>query len=197
MKTTIHYKGHRWSQAEIVALMAQWSEGKPPAEIAEGLKVSPFAVGKMVVRLRKQGIPLKRRTRGHVAGRANQPWTQGEIEYLIRQRGERATMDEIAMAIGRTPLAIAAMIQKLRGEHVQVPMFGNGVRRLYDMNALRATFLESTPGGKASEVHADAIDIPDGTYTASSARRFGALVRDTAATPKTAHEAGGCPRVAQ
>lgn len=151
MKTTTHYKGHRWTQEELVALMAMWAEGKSPQEIGVALGSTPFAVAKMVVRLRKNGIPLERRTRGHVAGRGQMLWTQSEVEYLIRRRRERATMDEIAVELGRTFCGVQAMIGKLRREHVQVPMYGNGVRRLWDANQLRATFLEITPGGDASE----------------------------------------------
>lgn len=154
MKTTTHYKGHRWTDGEIKTLMSMWAQGYPPAEIAEALNATPFAIAKMVVRLRKSGIPLTRRKRGHVAGRSNQPWTQAEVEYLVRRRRERATMDEIATDLGRTPYGVAGMIQKLRGEDVQVPMYGMGVRRLWDPTSLRATFLEILPGGRESEASA-------------------------------------------
>lgn len=154
MKETIHYKGHRWTQEELVGLMAMWAEAKAPQEIADRLGVSAFAVAKMVVRLRKNGIPLERRRRGHPAGRANKPWTHAELEYLIRRRRERATLDEIALDLGRTHSAVHAMLSKMRADHVPVPMYGSGVRRLYDTNALRATFLEISPGGRESEVRA-------------------------------------------
>ena len=151
MKMTPHYKGHRWTQSEIVGLMGLWAKGKSPDEIAEALHVTSKAVATMVVRLRKQGIPLERRKRGHIAGRGCKPWTQAEVEYLIRRRRERATMDEIAHDLGRTLYGIQGMIQKMRGEEVPVPMFGMGVRRLYDVNALRATFLSVPTDGLASE----------------------------------------------
>jgi predicted transcriptional regulator len=149
MEKTPHYKGHRWTQDEIVSLMGMWQEGKHPTEIADKLNVTPFAVSRMIVKLRKNGIPLERRRRGHVAGRANTLWTHAEIEYLIRRRRERATMDEIASELGRTHHAVQAMIQKLRSEDVPVPMYGMGVRRLWDPNSLRAIFRDLS--GVASE----------------------------------------------
>lgn len=151
MKTTLHYKGHRWTQEELIALMAMWAEGKSPQEIADHLHATPFAVAKMVSKMRKNGIPLTRRRRGHPAGRSNTLWTQGEVEYLIRRRIERATADEIAVELGRNFSAIHGMVQKLQAELVQVPMYGNGMRRLWDANALRATFLGITPGDDRSE----------------------------------------------
>lgn len=96
----------------------------------------------MVNKLRKNGIPLERRQRGHVAGRANTLWTQGEVEYLIRRRAEGATMDEIGIQLGRTPNAINGMISKLRSEDVPVAMLGQGVRRLWNADALKAVFLQ-------------------------------------------------------
>ena len=139
MKKTPHYKGHRWSQEEVVALMAMWADGKAPSEIADHLNVTPFAVAKMVVRMRANGIPLQRRTRGHVAGRSNKPWTHSEVEFLIRRRRDRATMDSIALDLGRTHYSVSAMIQKLQSEGVDVPMYGMGVRRLWDATSLRLT----------------------------------------------------------
>lgn len=141
VEKTPFYKGHRWTQEQIIAVMGMWQDaGLSPAEIADKVKSTPFAISKLVVRLRKQGIPLQRRRRGLVAGRTNQLWTQAEVEYLIRRRRERATMDEIASELGRTPHAVQAMIQTLRREDVPVPMYGMGVRRLWDANNLRVVF---------------------------------------------------------
>ena len=142
MKETTFYKGHRWTQEEIVAVMALWAEKLSPQEIASRMNSTPFAIAKLVVRLRKLGIPLERRHRGHVAGRSNKPWTQAEIEYLIRRRRERSTLDEISFDLGRTHSAVSAMVGKLRSNDVPVPMYGNGVRRLWDANSLRATFAQ-------------------------------------------------------
>ena len=131
-------QGHRWSQEELIALMAEWAAGCSPQEIGDKLNVTPMAVAKMVVKLRKNGIPLTRRTRGHKAGRSNQLWTQSEVEYLIRRREERATLDEIAADLGRTHSAINAMVSVLNREEVTVPMLGKGKRRLWDPTPLRA-----------------------------------------------------------
>src|SRR3990167_11284606 len=101
--------GHRWSQEELIALMGDWAAGLSPQEIGIKLNVTPFAVPKMVVKLRKNGIPLTRRKRGHKTGRSNQLWTQAEVEYLIRRREDRATLDEIAADLERTHSAVNVM----------------------------------------------------------------------------------------
>ena len=145
MKTTLHYKGHRWTNEEIVSLMASWSKGVSPQDIAKRLRVTPYAVAKMVVRLRLNGIPLERRRKGHVLGRYNTPWTQADVEYLLSRRKQRATMDEIATDLGRTHNAIQGMIQRLQQEGVSVPMYGMGVRRLWDPNTLRAILAGAAP----------------------------------------------------
>lgn len=120
--------------------MEMWQKDSPLEEIATALNASQFAIGKMVVRLRQQGIPLTRRKRGHVAGRRNTNWSHSEVEFLIRRRAENATCEVVAMELSRTVIAVNAMIQNLRKEGVNVPMFGQGVRRLWDVNALKGTF---------------------------------------------------------
>lgn len=137
MKTTTHYTGHRWTTDELKQLMKLWAEETSLSEIAATLGVTTASVLKMVNKLRKNGVPLKRRTRGHIAGRSNQCWTQGEVEYLIRRRAEKATAEEIGMELGRTWNAVNAMIGKLRQENVPVAMRGNGVRRLWNADALK------------------------------------------------------------
>lgn len=143
MKTTKHYKGHRWTTDELRTLMQFWANGQELSAIAEKLNVTTYAALKMVNRLRKNGIPLERRTKGHVAGRVNKPWTQGEVEYLVRRRAEMATSDEIATELRRTHQAISGMIAKLRSENVPVAMRGNGVRRLWNADSLKAVSLQS------------------------------------------------------
>lgn len=153
MKTTIHYKGHRWTTAELKALMQLWAAEESVPDIALKLNASTAAILKMVGRLRKNGIPLKRRIRGHIAGRANQSWTQGEVEYLLRRRIEKATCEEIGEELGRTWSAINAMIQKLRSENVPVAMRGNGVRRLWNVHDLKAVAVQA-PESEVIELNA-------------------------------------------
>lgn len=143
MKKTEHYKGHRWSTDETKTLMQMWAEESSVDAIAKAIGTSHAAVMKMVTKLRANGIPLARRTKGHVAGRRNALWTQSEVEYVVRRRHESATAEQIAMELGRSFYAVQAMILKLRQEGADVKMLGNGVRRLWDINALRALEIRS------------------------------------------------------
>lgn len=124
--------GHRWTNDEIKILMRLWAEDKSLTEIGEELGVTKHAAQKMVVRLRSEGIPMKHRTRGHVAGRKNNPWSQSQVEYLIRRRAERATVEEISHELERSEQAVHAMIQTLRKEGVHVTRFGGGMRRKWN-----------------------------------------------------------------
>lgn len=123
--------GHRWTDEELKALMASWAEGWPVDIIAGNLNVTRAAVMKMVLRLRANGIPLQRRTAGHQAGRRNQPWTQEEVEYLVRCREKQITSEQIAVDLGRSWNAVQNMIGKLRADGVPVKMLGCGVRKLW------------------------------------------------------------------
>lgn len=137
MKKTENYKGHRWTTEEIRVLMKLWADEKTMADIAEFFQLNQTAILKTINRLRKAGIPLARRTRGHKAGHSNKPWTQGDVEYLLRRRAENATSEEIGNELGRSFVAVNAMIQTLRKENVPVAMRGHGVRRLWDVEALK------------------------------------------------------------
>jgi len=139
MKKTLHHNGHRWTIAELKKLMALWANKEELNDIADTLNVSRYAVLKQIQRLRKEGVPLERRTRGHISGRHNRPWTQAEVEYLIRRRSERATYEEVGNDLGRTYNAVCGMINKLRKENVPVVMMGSGVRRLWDVESLKAS----------------------------------------------------------
>jgi biotin operon repressor len=130
--------GHRWSSAELKTLMAMWVDNKSLDVMSKELGVSRFAINKMVTRLRKEGIPLPKRTRGHEAGRRNHPWTQSEVEYLIRRREDKATCEQIAQELDRSFLGVQGMIQNLRKQDVQVPMLGCGVRKLWNADSLKA-----------------------------------------------------------
>lgn len=137
MKTTTHYKGHRWTTEELRKLMQLWAAKEDLNVIVGLLNSTEAAVLKMVQKLRKNGVPLERRDRGHVAGRSNKPWTQGEVEYLLRQRVQKATSEDIAIELGRSRSAVNAMIAIMRNQGVPVAMRGNGVRRLWNADSLK------------------------------------------------------------
>ena len=128
--------GHRWTNDELHRLVQMWSADAALKTIAETLGATTFAINKVVIRLRKAGIPLKKRTRGHVAGRRNKPWTQEEVEYLVRRRAEKSTSEEIATDLDRTVYAVNGMIGKLRESNVNVGMLGGGVRKLWDAKVI-------------------------------------------------------------
>jgi biotin operon repressor len=142
--------GHRWSNDEIRTLMRMWAEDKSLNEISEELKVTKTAAQRMIVRLRSEGIPLKRRTRGNFAGRRNSPWSQSQIEYLLRRRKERATIEEIANELERSVMSINSMIQTLRKEGVAVPNFGSGCRRKWNPVVAMASMQESDKEGETA-----------------------------------------------
>lgn len=144
MKKTTHYTGHRWTNDEIKSLMKQWVGNVPLIEIASDLKVSQLALLKQIQRLRGSGIPLPNRTNGHQLGIKNRNWTQGETEYLIRRRNEKANCTEIGNELNRSPNSIQAMIQTLRKENVHVAMRGCGVRRKWDAEYLKGLLLNES-----------------------------------------------------
>ncbi len=143
MKKTTHFKGHRWTNDEMKLLIELWNNPEVPVkDIAVKLNVTHYAVLHHVGRMRKQGIRLLKRRAGNFAGRHNQTWTQGEVEYLVRRRNEKATNEEIATELGRTWNSVQVMVNKLRSEDVGIAMRGNGVRRLYDVDALKAVSMQ-------------------------------------------------------
>lgn len=66
------------------------------------------------------------------------PWTQSEVEYVIRRRNDKISAEQIAEELDRTFLGVQALIQKLRKEDVPIRMLGSGKRRLWDVSALKA-----------------------------------------------------------
>ena len=132
--------GNRWDSDGIRNLMRLWSEGISVQSIAKQLKTSSYAISKMVVRLRQNGVPLARRKKGHVSGRSNQLWSQSEVEYLVRRRKDGVTAEQIGIDLGRTTNAVNAMISNLRMKNVPVGLLGNGCRKLWDSNILIAEF---------------------------------------------------------
>lgn len=134
--TTKH--AHRWTEAQMREFIGMWIAGKELDHIAEHFKLSPRSISKMAMRLRRNGVPLPKRNPGHRAGRYNKPWTQEEVEYLIRRRNEKATAEQIADELDRTYNGVAAIIGKLRSEGVNVRLLGQGTRRLWSAEKLRA-----------------------------------------------------------
>lgn len=146
MKKTLYHQGHRWTDDELKLLMEMWLQDAPLATIATELNSTNYAISKMIVRLRQNGIPLPRRNRGHKVGsNSGKLWTQGEAEYVARRRQEKATVENIAAELGRTYSAVNAMIQRLRKEGVTLAMQGCGVRRLWNPELLQATLRHTAP----------------------------------------------------
>lgn len=129
--------GHRWTEEEIREVIGMWLAGKLATEIGAHFGVRGRAIMKLVGRLRREGIPLPKRA-GHVAGRHNRPWTQEEVEFLVRRRNERANAEQIASELDRSHNAVSAMISKLRQEGVNIRLIGHGTRRLWSAERLRA-----------------------------------------------------------
>lgn len=141
MKTTTHYKGHKWTNDELKTIMSMWAENASLLDIANAVKSTTVSVLKQVQRMRQNGIPLNKRRVGHQKGVKYGAWTQGEVEYLLRRRNEKSTSEEIGAQLNRSSNAVDAMIQKLRKEGVDIAMRGNGVRRLWSAESLKAVAL--------------------------------------------------------
>jgi biotin operon repressor len=128
---------HRWTDDELKHLMAMWLKGYDLEAIARVFAISTYAVNRQVSRLRKNGVPLPRRSPGHRAGRFNMLWTPEEVEYVVRQRNEGDTYETIANALGRSYSAINGLITLLHKEGVPVKMVGKGKRKLWNADRLR------------------------------------------------------------
>jgi biotin operon repressor len=137
MKTTAHRHGRRYTTEELRRLMELWAAGEPLEAIAEALETTTRAILHVVQRLRADGVPLARRTKGNKTGRSHKPWTQEEVEYLFRRRLAGASAEEIAHDLDRTASAVQQMVDVLRKQGVPVPMRGQGVRRLWSAEALK------------------------------------------------------------
>lgn len=128
--------GRKWTDTDLTELIALWCAHKPLDAIAKRFNTSEFAVRKMVTKMRANGIPIPMRAAGNRHGRTGRPWSQEEIEYLVRRRGERETAESIAAALGRSFQAVQNMISTLRREGVNVPMLGQGVRRRWSAESI-------------------------------------------------------------
>jgi transposase len=127
---------HRWTEPELREFIGMYMRSVDVQTVANHFGVTVASCAKIAGRLRKEGVPLPRRTAGHIAGRRNQPWTQEEIEYLVRRRKDRATAEEIALELNRSFHGVQGMILTLRKEGVDVGMLGSGVRRLWSPERL-------------------------------------------------------------
>ena len=130
--------GKRWTEAEMREFIGMWLAHTEAAEIGRYFGVTVRSVYKLVQRLRNNGVPLPPGKRGHVPERCNRPWTQSEVEYVVRRRNERATASQIAVELDRTHGGVTGLIARLREEGIQVRMLGQGTHRLWNAEELRA-----------------------------------------------------------
>ena len=145
--------GNRWTTERFQELIGMWLRDVPLEEIARHFGITQIGLQKVALSLRKNGIPLPYRKKGHKAGRKNKPWTQEEVETVVRMRNERANTQEIANSLDRTFYGVQNLILKLRNEeNVPVVSLGEGRRRLWDADKLRAAVagrgLIAIDGGK-------------------------------------------------
>ena len=136
--------GHRWTDPELRRLIGMWLDGCELDSIAKEFGITSRGVNKQIGRLRRDGVPLPRRNNGHKAERYNAPWTQQEVEYLVRRRNDLATAEQIGSELGRSYLAIQGMIATLRKEGVDIQMQGQGVRRLWNPELLKISIAAVT-----------------------------------------------------
>jgi biotin operon repressor len=129
--------GRRWTTDQLKQIMKLWNENMSLSEIASFFNSTNSAINKIILRMRREGIPMPRRTPGHQFGRVNKLWTQSEVEYVIRRRNEKATAEIIAAELSRSYLGVQNLIQKLRKEDVPVQMLGQGCRRLWSPEILK------------------------------------------------------------
>ena len=128
---------HRWTEAELKTLIAMWVSDDDIEVIAKHFNVTRHAINAQVWRMRSEGVPIPRRRAGTQAGRSHTPWTQEEVEFLVRRRRDGATAEQIGVELGRTFSAVQAMTQTLRKSGVQIRMFGSGKRRLWSPQSLQ------------------------------------------------------------
>lgn len=144
--------GHRWTNAELREVMNLWLAEADVDEIAAKFGCTRFAINKLIGRMRRDGIPLPRRKAGHKAGRRSALWTQAEVEYLIRRRNDKATAEQIASELDRTFLGVQGMVQRLRREDVPIKMFGSGMRKLWDPEALKSSIAGKGLGDEDADI---------------------------------------------
>ncbi len=158
---------HRWTETELRELIAAWLRQETLTCIAAKFGVTRHAITKQVTRMRNEGVPLPRRTPGNSAGRNYQLWTQEEIEYLVRRRREFVNVENIAVELNRTILAVQGMIQKLRKEGIDLTKYQRGRQRLWSADSLRNAIV-----GRHLELVHD--DVPDARFPIGETLTFSA-----------------------
>jgi transposase len=130
--------GNRWTSEKLQEFIGLWLKGTELNDIAAHFGITGSGINKIAQRLRRNGVPLPLRKRGVKAGRRNQPWTQEEVEALIRMRAERRDTQEIAISLDRTFYGVQAMVIRLRSvEEIPLQKLGAGRARLWDADRLR------------------------------------------------------------
>ncbi len=112
---------HRWTDDELKRLMSMWLRGDELDIIAVAFGITPRGVNRQIQRMRANGIPLPR-----------------QVEYLVRRRNDRASLEMIANELDRTFYAVQGMVEKLKQDGVLVRQFGQGRRRLWDPERLKS-----------------------------------------------------------
>lgn len=131
-------KHHRWTVPQLQQLICDWCAGMNLDAMCEKYGATRFAINKQILRMRQEGVSIPRRNAGHLPEQRDKPWTQSEIEYLVRRRNDRITAEQIGIELGRTFLGIQNMIRVLRKEGVPIQMLGNGTRKQWCAERLKA-----------------------------------------------------------
>jgi biotin operon repressor len=130
--------GNRWTTKKLQEFIGMWLRDISFDKISEHFGISQSGINKLSQRLRREGVPLPLRRRGHKAARRDRLWTQEEVETLVRMRNNKASTQEIANELHRTFYGVQAMILNLRNrEHLGIKKLGNGRARLWDADRLR------------------------------------------------------------
>lgn len=131
-------KGRRYTNKQLQTLIGMWLRDVSTEEICQHFGIQPTGLNKLVLRLRANGVPLPLRKRGHKPDRYNKPWTQEEVETVVRMRNEKRSTADIADAVDRSFYGVQALILRLRNvEGVPVLSLGGGMRKLWDPQRLR------------------------------------------------------------
>ena len=131
---------HKWTTKEFQKLIGMWLRDVPMEELCLTFNITSSGLNKAIQRLRQNGVPLPQRKRGHKPERYNKPWTQEEVETVVRMRNERRSTTDISNTLERSFYGVQSLIMKLRNEEdVPVVSLGSGMRRLWDAERLRSS----------------------------------------------------------
>ena len=129
--------GHRWTTKELQKLIGMWLREMEVKDICKHFQIAPTGLNKLIQRLRKNGVPLPLRKKGHKPDRYNKPWTQEEVETVVRMRNAGSSTSDIADALERSFYGAQGMILRLKNEDIPIKSFGSGMRKLWDPQRLR------------------------------------------------------------